>query len=262
MKKSSKLLAVALIAMMSLGTMVGCGTTNDDSNDGKQVYIAATEPTYAPFDTTDESGNIVGFDMDLLDAIAENQGFKVEYKAFEFDAIVPALQSGNADIAAAAINVTSERAEKVDFSDKYMDSGKAIIVKVDNDTIKSDADLTADMKVAAQIGTAEADYVQELADSGKIKKAVILNQTTDCILQLQNGDVDAVFLDAPVAAYYQAKNGNTVKEVDAVLEPGEMAFAVAKGNTELLNKINTGLRNVIADGTYDKLVAKWFGDEA
>ena len=240
MKKSVKVLVVSMIAVLAMGALAGCGSKDEGASSDVTTYIAATEPTYAPFDTTDEDGNIVGFDMDLLNAIAEDQGFKVEYKTFEFDAIVPAVNAGNADIVAAAMNVTEKRAEQVDFSDKYFDSGKVILVKKDNDTIKDVEDLTSEMKVAAQIGTTEGDYVQELADAGTIGQAVVLNKTTDCILQLQNGDVDEI------------------KQLDATIDPAPMAFAVQKGNSELLDKINTGLKNVKENGTYDDLVKKWF----
>ncbi len=257
MKKSVKVLAVVMIMVLAIGAMAGCSNNEDKE---VKTYIAATEPTYPPFDSTDDDGNIIGFDMDLLDAIAEDQGFKVEYQAFEFDAIVPAVNAGNADIVAAAMNVTSERAEKVTFTDKYFDSGKVILVKKDNDTIKTAEDITKNMKVAAQIGTTEGDYVQGLAAEGKIKEAVILNQTTQCIMQLQNGDIDAIVMDAPVAVYYQAKYADEIKQLDALIDPAEMAFAVAKDNTELLEKINAGLKNVKASGKYDELVKKWFAE--
>ena len=112
MKKSVKVLVVSMIAVLAMGALAGCGSKDEGAGSDVTTYIAATEPTYAPFDTTDEDGNIVGFDMDLLNAIAEDQGFKVEYKAFEFDAIVPAVNAGNADIVAAAMNVTEKRAEQ------------------------------------------------------------------------------------------------------------------------------------------------------
>lgn len=260
MKKSVKVLAVAMIALLAMCSLAGCGEDKEAESD-VTTYIAATEPTYAPFDTTDEDGNIVGFDMDLLNAIAEDQGFKVEYQSFEFDALVPAVQAGNADIIAAAMNVDEERAEKVDFSDKYFDSGKVILVKKDNDAIKGVEDFTPDMKVAAQMGTTEGQYIQELADAGTIGEAVVLNKTTECILQLQNGDVEAVIMDAPVATYYYNKYSDEVKKLDATIDPAPMAFAVQKGNTELLEKINEGLKNVKENGTYDELVEKWFESE-
>lgn len=264
MKKSMKILAVAMIAILSMCCMAGCGGGNAEDAGGDQavVYKAGTEPTYAPFDTTDEDGNIIGFDMDLMDAIAKDQGFKVEYGSFEFDSLLPATESGDIDIIAATMNVTPDRAKKVDFTDKYFDAGKSILVKKDNTTIKSDKDFTKDMKIAAQIGTAEADYVQKLAKDGKIAKAVILNQTTECILQLQNGDIDAIVIDAPVAVYYEGKYAKEIKMLDSLIDPAPMAFAVQKGNTELLDKINAGLKNVTDNGTYDKLVAKWFNSDA
>lgn len=147
-------------------------------------------------------------------------------------------------------------AEQVDFSEKYFDSGKVIVVTADNTTISGVDDLTADMSVAAQIGTTEGDYVQELAADGTIAEAVILNQTTQCIMQLQNGDVDAVILDAPVAQYY-FNLYDDIKLIDALIDPAPMAFAVAKGNDDLLEKINAGLANVKENGTYDELYAKW-----
>lgn len=259
----SKAAILLLIMMMAFCTLAGCGSGENEGEakadeQGTVTYIAATEPSYAPFDSTDEDGNIVGFDMDLLDAIGEDQGFKVEYQAFEFDAIIPAIQAGNADIIAAAMNVTEDRAEKVDFSDAYYNSGKVLLVKLDNDEITSIDDLTADMKVAAQISTWESEYIQELAEAGTISEAVILNQTTDCVLQLQNGDVQAVIMDAPVAEYYENNYKDEIKQLDTLLEPSPMAFAVAKGNSELLEKINTGLANVKENGVYDELKEKWF----
>lgn len=262
MKKSAKALVIAMILVLTCGVLAGCGSKEEGDDATVKTYIAATEPTYAPFDTTDEEGNIVGFDMDLLNAIGEDQGFKVEYQSFEFDAIVPAIQAGNADIIAAAMNVTEKRAEQVDFSDKYFDSGKVILVKKDNDTIKDVNDFTADMKVAAQIGTTEGEYVQKLADEGKIGEAVVLNKTTDCILQLQNGDVNAIIMDAPVAKFYSNKYGDEIKQLDATIDPAPMAFAVQKGNDELLEKINAGLKNLKENGTYDELVKKWFESDA
>ncbi|MBR0372960.1 MAG: basic amino acid ABC transporter substrate-binding protein [Mogibacterium sp.] len=260
MKKLTKAMALLLIALLAVGMLAACGGGGDSGDSGEEevvVYIAGTEPTYPPFDSTTEDGEIIGFDMDLLNAIAEDQGFEVKYQAFEFDALIPATQAGNCDIIAAAMNIMPDRAEVVDFSDPYFESGKVILVKADNDTIKSDSDLTPDMKVAAQIGTTEGEYVQQLAADGKIKEAVVLNQTTACILQLQNGDVDAVVIDAPVAMYYDLQNED-IKQIDSVIDPAQMAFAVNKGNDELLAKINAGLAHVKENGTYDALVEKWF----
>lgn len=255
-----KIMAAALIAAMAF-SMAACGGDDQDGEEGGNVptYTAVTEATFPPFDTVDEDGNVIGFDMDLMNAIAEDQGFKVTYTDMEFDSLIPAVQAGNADMITAGMNAEDEaRREKVDFSDTYYDSGLVVVVKEDNETITGIDDLTADMKVASQIGTTGADSVNGLFNDGKIKEAVILNGFDTCMLQLINGDVSAVIIDKPVAQAYINKQADKVKMVGETLNAESYGFAVQKGNTELLDKINAGLKNMKENGTYDKLVEKWF----
>ena len=255
-KTMIKLFVVALAAAATIA-LAGCGSKQE------KTYVVVTEPTFPPFDTTDDDGNIEGFDMDLLSAIAKDQGFKVKYKALEFDALIPAIQSNQADIIAAGMNALDKaRQKKVDFSDTYYDSGLVLLVKKNNTTVKSTADLTPTMKVAGQIGTTSADMVNDLKKQGKIAGAVILNKNSDAILQLQNGDVDAVILDLPVANSYIKQHPGTVKKVGKVMDAESYGFAVKKGNTELRNQINEGLKNVKKDGTYKKLYKKWFESDS
>ena len=133
-----------------------------------------------------------------------------------------------------------------------------VVVKEDNETITGIDDLTADMKVASQIGTTGADEVNGLFNDGKIKEAIILNGFDTCMLQLINGDVSAVIIDKPVAQAYINKQADNVKMVGETLNAESYGFAVQKGNTELLDKINAGLKNMKDNGTYDQLVEKWF----
>ena len=266
--KLKKFLAMGLMSVMVL-SLAACGGSTDtdseaadgDSESGEvTTYTAVTEATFPPFDTVDEeTGEIIGFDMDLMNAIAEDQGFAVEYVDMEFDSLIPALQAGNGDIITAGMNAEDpERQAQVDFSDTYYDSALVVVVKADNETITSIDDLTADMKVASQIGTTGADEVNSLAEAGSIKEAVILNGFDTCMLQLINGDVQAVIIDKPVAEAYMNKQEGKVKTVGEPLNAESYGFAVQKGNTELLEKINTGLQNVKDNGTYDELIEKWF----
>ena len=256
MKKSILAILLALVMVFSLAACGGADSAEGDV----PVLKVGTEPTFPPFDTTDENQEIVGFDMDLIAAIGADQGFDVEFVNLSFDGLIPALKNGDIDIVAAGMTITDERLEQADFSNPYYDSQLVVAVAIDNEDITGIDDLTKDMKVAAQIGTSEADYVQALEDDGKIAEAIILNQTTQCILQLKNGDVDAVVMDAPVAKVYIDKNADSIKSLDTEIDPADMAFAVKKGNTELLDKLNAGLKNVVENGTYDKLVAKWFAE--
>ncbi len=259
MKESvKKILAVALIAALAFA-MVACGGDNTADGGDIPTYTAVTEATFPPFDTVDENGNIIGFDMDLMNAIAEDQGFKVEYVDMEFDSLIPAVEAGNADIITAGMNADDpERQAKVDFSNTYYDSALVVVVKNDNEDITSIDDLTPDMKVASQIGTTGADQVDELFANGKIAESVILNGFDTCMLQLINGDIAAVIIDKPVAQAYMNKQPDKVKMVGEPLNAESYGFAVQKGNSELLEKINTGLQNMIDNGTYDALVEEWF----
>lgn len=259
-KKASKIIAVMCMLLMAVTIFAGCGGEKKEKKD--ETLIAVTESTFPPFDTTDEKGNLVGFDMDLLDAIAKDQGFKVEYKSMEFDSLIPAIKSGNADIIAAGMTAEDpQRKKKVDFSDIYYDSAMVLMVKKDNETIKDMNSLTPEMVVASQIGTTSGDMAQKWKEEGKIKDVKINNGFTECVSELQNGDVDAVLIDEPVAKALVKKHAD-LKIVGEPLTSDGFGFAVAKGNKELLDKINKGLANIKKDGTYDKIYQKWFTDGA
>ena len=132
-----------------------------------QTYVIGTEPYFPPFEYADEnsSSTIIGFDVDLINAIAEDQGFKVQWKDLEFDALIPALQSGQVDIIASGMTITAEREEAVDFSEPYINAGLALAVAAGNEEIKSVDDLKG--KVAAvqmgSTGSQEADKLKRIS---------------------------------------------------------------------------------------------------
>ena len=256
MKKLSVVVA-AMVMVVGLASCGGGGETTDGGDAGASVYKAAMEPTFPPFDTTDEDGNISGFDYDMLNAIAEDQGFEVEWVNMGFDGLIPAVKSGTVDILATGMWANEERAERVDFSTTYFDSGLVIAVKSDNNTIKGLDDLTKDMKVAAQIGTSSADYALKLAEEGKIAEAKIYDKVNDAVMDVKNGTVQALINDKPVTLDYIAKEKNAIKIVGDVLNKEQYGMAVQKGNSELLEKINTGLANIQENGTFQELLEKW-----
>lgn len=264
--KNLKKATALMLALVMVFSFAACGGSSNDSDtsapaaDGDTIVLkVGTEPTFPPFDTTDDAGNIVGFDMDLITAIGEDQGFTVEFENLQFDSLIPALQSGQIDIIAAGMNCeVPERQEQVDFCTPYYDSGLVVAVTTDNTTINSIDDLTPDMKVAAQIGTTGAEKAQELKDEGKIAEAVILNGLDTAMLQLINGDVAAVINDQPVTMSYIKKQPDKIKIVGDVMNAEAYAMAVQKGNTELHDKICNGMQNLIDNGKFDEIFAKWF----
>lgn len=264
MKKKSLVLLLSL-AMVFAFVLGACGGKSDsgDSGDGgddSEVLKVVTEATFAPFESTEDGNDeIVGFDPDMMAAIAEDQGLKIEWVNMEFDSLIPALQSDQGDIICAGMNkLAGDRAEKVDFGETYFESDLMLLVTADSDISGIDA-VTSDMKLASQIGTTGGDMVQEMKEEGKIADGVVLNQWTDCYLQLQNGEVQGVIVDKPVGEAYLKSHGDIAKFAgESFGDHEEFAFAVQKGNTELLDKLNTGLANIKANGTYDELVDKWF----
>ena len=158
------------------------------------VYTVLTNATFPPFDTIDENtGELIGFDMDLITAIGEDQGFQVEFVDMAFESLIPAIETGNGDIIAAGMwSGDPERIAKVDFSDTYWVGGAALLVKTDNTEITTMDSLTTDMTVATQIATNYADDLQAMVEEGTLGEVVILDGFDTCVLQLINGDVDVV----------------------------------------------------------------------
>ena len=258
MKKKS-LVMLLIVAMIGSMAMFMASCSGGETEEAAALKVV-TEATFAPFEFTEDGADeIIGFDVDMMNAIAEDQGLTIEFVNTEFDALIPALESNQGDIICAGMDkLSGDRQEKADFGDTYFESDLMLLVKSDSE-LKGIEDVTSDMKLAAQLGTTSGEYIQGLADEGKIAGAVVLNQWTDCYMQLQNGDVQGVVVDKPVGEAYLAKNGDKAKVVgDLFGDHEEYAFAVKKGNTELLDKLNAGLANIKANGKFDEIVSKWF----
>jgi len=254
MKKMKKLFALLMAVAMIMG-LAACGSSNKDV----VTYKVLTNATFPPFDVLDEeTGEVTGFDMDLIAAIGEDQGFKVTFVDMAFEALIPAVQNGDGDIIAAGMwSGDPDRQAKVDFSDDYWVGGAALLVKADNTKITGLSSLTKDMKVATQIATNYADDMTAKKENGELGDVIILDGFDTCVLQLLNGDVDAVVAGIDIVKAYQKKNPDKLKVADEGGVYEAFGFAVQKGNSELLEKINAGLKNVKENGKMDELIKKW-----
>ncbi|MBE6989308.1 MAG: basic amino acid ABC transporter substrate-binding protein [Ruminococcaceae bacterium] len=249
----TKRLSAALCALVLALALCACGGKSDTP-----TYKVLTNATFPPFDTVDDSGAIVGFDMDLIAAIGADQGFAVEFTDMAFEALIPAIETGNGDIIAAGMwSGDPERQARVDFSEPYWTDGSALLVQVGNTDITGLDSLTASHKVATQIATNYADDLEAMVAEGKLGQAVILDGFDTCVLQLMNGDVDAVMAGKSIVDSFMKQHPDDLKVVGDRSNYEDLGFAVQKGNSELLDKINAGLKNVMDNGTYDKLLEKW-----
>ena len=223
-----------------------------------RVVVVGTDAAYAPFESQNEKGEIVGFDIEVVQAIAAKAGFEVKFVNTPWEGIFNALGQGDRDMVVSAVTITDERKQTMDFSNPYFDAQQLIAVK-ENSKVTKFADLKK-LKVGVQTGTTGDEAVTKL--QGKTSTNIKRFESTPLALkELESGGVDAVVADNGVVIHYVANNpGGKFKTVaDAEFVPEQYGIALKKGNTELLDKVNQGLAAIKADGTYDQIYAKYFG---
>jgi polar amino acid transport system substrate-binding protein len=223
-----------------------------------KVLMVGTDAAYAPFESQNEKGEIVGFDIDLMRAVAQKAGLEVKFVNTPWEGIFNALAQGDRDLLVSTITITAERKQTIDFSDPYFDAHQLIAVK-EKSTVAKFADLKP-LKVGVQTGTTGDDVVSKLL--GKTSTQVRRFESAPlAIKELEAGGLDAVVIDNGVLVNFVANNpASKVRLVnDPAFEPEQYGIAVRKGNADLLAKVNKGLADVRADGTYDRLYQTYFG---
>ncbi len=222
------------------------------------VYVVGTDAAYAPFESQNEKGEIVGFDIEVVQAIAAKAGIEVKFVNTPWEGIFNELGQGGRDMIVSAVTITEERKGTMDFSDPYFDAAQLIAVKETSKVAKF-GDLKR-LKVGVQTGTTGDEAVSKLL--GKTNTNIKRFESTPLALkELEAGGVDAVVADNGVVIHYVANNpGGKFKTVaDKEFVPEQYGIAFKKGNSELLGKVNTGLAAIKADGTYDQIYTKYFG---
>ena len=255
---NKKYISLMAASMAALTLLAGCGnsaTTKESDSKEQKTLIVGTEPTFPPFEFT-ENDKDVGFDIDLAQAVCDKLGYKMEIKNLGFDALIPALKSGQIDLIAAGMDSTPERKKQVNFTDVYFKSGYTIVVKKDNTDITG-YDNIAGKTVGAQVGSKAADYARE--HGANVKE---FDTNSQGWLELEAGTCDAVSIDTAVAMYYLKQGGDAkLKLVGDPITSRGVAMATSKDKPELRDKVNNALKELKADGTYAKLYKKWFGVE-
>ena len=223
-----------------------------------KVYVVGTDAAYAPFEWQDEKAAIVGFDIDIVTAVADKAGIEVKFVNTPWEGIFNNLAQGDRDFLVSAITITEERKQSMDFSDPYFDAQQLIAVGENSKVTKFD-DLKK-LKVGVQTGTTGDEVVTKL--QGKTSTNVKRFESTPLALkELEAGGLDAVVADNGVVTNYLANNATTKFKAiaDAAFVPEQYGLVVKKGNAELLAKLNQGLAAIKADGTYDRIYAQYFG---
>lgn len=251
------LAAVALLAIAAFAT-TGCGSSGDSTTGGSGGGEALTVGSDVPYPPFEEFGKtkteFKGFDIELVEAIAEKIGRTPEFKDTSFDTIFRDLAQGKFDMVASATTITDEREETVDFTNPYyLPSAQSIVVTKGNSDLKTDKDLEG-LIVGVQQGTTGEEYVEEEIDTKELRT---FPQGPDTIPALKAGTIDAVVIDRPVAENIIAADSDL--EISGGIETEEQyGFVVQQGDEELLDELNEALAEVIDSGEYKTIYRKWF----
>ncbi|MCM3766454.1 transporter substrate-binding domain-containing protein [Neobacillus niacini] len=255
-------LILLLTLMLTIGVLAACGTSEKagKASGDKKVLVMATSADYAPFEyiETEKSDEIIGFDVDLAKAITSKLGYELEIKDMEFNGLVQALKSGQADFVLAGMTPTEKRKKNVDFSDIYYTAQHMIVSKQDSG-IESIEDLKG-KTVGVQLGSIQEGKAKEINE----KVALTIqdrNRIPELIQEIKSGRFDAAIIEDTVAKGYFA-NDKDLKGFTLSDDPEEAGSAIAfQKNSDLTEKFNAELKKMKENGELDKLVVRWFGGE-
>ncbi len=225
-----------------------------------RVLVVGTDAAYTPFESQNDKGDIVGFDIDVVKAVAQKAGLEVKFVNTPWEGIFNSLDQGDRDLLVSAITITDERRQTMDFSQPYFDAKQLIAVKSDSPVARFED--IKNLKVGVQNGTTGDEVVGKLL--GKSSTAIKRFESTPLALkELEAGGVQAVVADNGVVVHYLANNaaGGFKTVSDASFPVEKYGIAVKKGNAELLARINQGLEAIRTDGTYARIYASHFGTE-
>ncbi|MBR3848844.1 MAG: basic amino acid ABC transporter substrate-binding protein [Oscillospiraceae bacterium] len=250
---TKKILALALAAVMAFA-LVACNAP------AEETLTMGTNAAFPPYEFMDDAGNVVGIDAEIAAAVAEKLGMKLEIKDMAFDSLITAVSTGSVDIVLAGMTVTEERLESVNFSDSYATGIQVVIVKEDS-AIASIDDLEG-KKIGVQTGTTGDIYCSDAPENGGYGEDAVARYDNGAlaVAALQNGQVDCVVIDnEPAKAFVEANEGLKILETEFAVE--DYAAAIAKENTELLDKVNAALAELKAEGKLDEIIGKYIKAE-
>lgn len=247
----TRTLAAGLASLMLAGSALAA-----------DAWRVSTEGTFPPFEFyNSQTGEIQGFEVDLVKAMAEKMGKDLQLSTMSFDAIIPAILSGSIDTGAAGFSITPERAKRVLFSTPFYRSGLTIVVPKANAAKIADFKDLEGKRISVQLGTTSMTFAKKI----KGAKVTTFNSAGDAILDMLAGNSDAVINDKPVTDYILAKNenlANQTQHLKPIATADLFAMVTAKHNDKLKAEMDAALKALKADGTYNKLHNKWFGIDA
>lgn len=224
---------------------------------GAEDLVVGTYAEFPPFQYVDEAGKIVGFDIDVVDAIGGLEGFTPDWSSQAFVALIEGLETGRLDMVASGLTITDARREKVDFSKPYFDVSLVVVVREGEPEITTLEGLKG-KRIACLMASTASVVLEKLL--GKNNPDVRhFTKYNEIFNELVVGRADAVLVDQPMARAYTKKMGG-MRVGSVTMHTEQYGFAVKKGNKALLDRVNAGLKKLQASGAFDRLVEKWFNE--
>ena len=253
--KMKKLVSVLLVAACSV-SLVACGGKKEEEKKAEEdkTLVMATNAEFPPYEYY-EGEEVVGIDVDIAKAVAEELGMELKIEDMAFDSVIPAVSSGKADIALAGLTVTDERKENLNFTDTYANATQVIIVKEDS-AIAGPDDLEG-KKIGVQLGTTGDLYASDIKDA----EVEQYNKGFEAVQATMQGKIDAVIIDSEPAKEFVAE-AEGLKILDEAFTEEEYAIGIAKDNDELLEKVNKALKSLKESGKLDEIVAEYIKADA
>ncbi len=250
-----KIIALTLVLMLAVCCLAGCGAKDE------KTLTMATNAEFPPYEYM-ENNEVVGIDAEISKAIAEKLGYELVIENVDFDSLIPGVQTGKYDFAAAGMTVTDERLEQVNFTQSYATGIQSIIVK-EGSAITTADDLFkegASNKIGVQLATTGDLYCTwDIEDEG-LGTVERYNKGADAVMALNSDKVDCVVIDnEPAKIFVQNNPGLKILDTEYAIE--DYAIAVSKDNPELLENINNALGELIADGTVKNIIEKYIPAE-
>lgn len=241
-----------LVTPLAMLLLAACGNGTDTAGD--DVYVIGTDTTFAPFEFENDDGDFVGIDLDILKAIAEDQGFEYELNPLGFNAAVTALEAKQVDGVIAGMSITADREKVYDFSDPYYESTVGVAVKPDGGITSLD-DLKGE-QVVAKTGTTGADFAESVKEEYDFEVKYVEDSAT-MYQDVMIGNSKAAFEDYPVVMYEIAR-GMELEVIYETEEGSNYGFATLKGEQpDLVKMFNAGLKNLRENGKYDEILSTY-----
>lgn len=232
--------------------VAGCSGGSDS-----ETIVPGTNPGFPPFEYT-QDGELVGFDIDLAEEMVDRAGYELgEWSEVDFGSLIPSVLDGDIDLIAAGMTIEPDRQEQIDFTDPYWESNQAVLVQEGGDFQPGSVDGLEGTRVGVQGGTTGESEAETLVEDGVIAGEDLrrYDNYTLAAQDLENGNIDAVIVDQPVAENFSSDRSVAIA---FVIDTGEQFGMGMRPDDDRLSDMNDALAEIREDGTYDDLVAEWF----